>query len=189
MSNDDLPVCRLCGSVPKASHLVAGSLLRSCRYEPGIQFPHIMETIQGGVHAMLINTPGGHSTAKMMPARPLCFGMRHYYHQFPMGMPCFVPCEHQQTCRDEGIHLPKWCNQARINEALLRIYIRVAHELRAENAAMRERVDVLEWLAECIDGSRRAHRNGALNGWPNQREDAYLEMCATLAHARKEAGV
>lgn len=75
----------------------------------------------------------------VMPARPLCFGLRETLYHVE-GMPCedcddreFLPCPHA------NVFLRHWASPEASTAALLRVYIREAHELR-------HRIKVMEWL-------------------------------------------
>lgn len=62
---------------------------------------------------------------------PLCYGLRkRNYHA--AGMPC-GDCDAYDSCPYARLELRKWANGEARTAALLRVYIREAHELREEN--------------------------------------------------------
>lgn len=80
----------------------------------------------------------------IMGAMPLCYGLRDWNYHVE-GMPC-------ESC-DDRVHLScphvngilrNWASPEASTAALLRVYIREAHELREENANLRDAVLELE---------------------------------------------
>lgn len=135
---------------------------------------------------MLIEQPAGHVTTPIMPARPLCYGSKNI-HLYPA---CEV-CTYPDACYVEAISLKYAFSLAHKEKSLqyawraLRFYARENHELR-------ERVEALEWLRE-VEALARDKEWWTVRcvycEYTDTVEDSRRELRATLAHARKEAGV
>lgn len=144
---------------------------------------------------MLIEQPQGHITTPIMPARPLCFGG-------PCAiLPACQCCVYATAeCYVEGVCLRKRDPRARLTATISGMWWAISDQeydltmARDFVSELRERVDALEWLVECVDVAAQAeyrwvHGNPKTDAESSWQYHAWATTKDYLAHARKEAGV